>query len=114
MKWSETDLQTRLYMIATVILLVGLGSAALIYLTAGNAAESAALYDFEYSKRYIHDLEVYGGKMNVLMDQFLRWFDGLWHGRSLAVTVACISVLTSFVIFFVAYHAPPVRKDSNE
>lgn len=53
---------------------------------------------------YKHDLELYGGKLNVLADQFMRWFAGLWHGRSLAFTVACITVVISLVFFFVAHN----------
>ena len=37
MKWRHTDLQTRLRLIAAVILLVGLGSGLWLYLTAENA-----------------------------------------------------------------------------
>jgi hypothetical protein len=63
MKWNTTTLQTRLYLIAAIILLVGLGSAVGIYRTAENASDSALIHDFETSKRYIHDLELYGGRL---------------------------------------------------
>ena len=106
MKWEITNLQTRLYLITAIILLVGLGSALLIYLTAGDASENMAIYEFEHSNKYRHDLELYAGKWNVLADEFTRWFDGLWHGKSLAFTVACITVFISLVIFIVAYHLP--------
>ena len=33
----------------------------------------------EDSKLYRHNLEVYGGKLNVIMDDFRRWFVGLWQ-----------------------------------
>ena len=42
--------------------------------------------------------------MNVLADDFLRWFNGLWHGRSLALTVAFLSVLVSLCFFLIARH----------
>ena len=106
MKWKITNMQTRLYVIAAVILLIGLGSAVLIYLSAENASHSTLIHDFENSKRYRHDLEVIGGKMNVLMDQFCRWFDGLWHGKSLASTVAWITLFISTGFFLFAYHLP--------
>jgi len=106
MQWKITNLQTRLYLIAAIILLVGLGSAILIYLTAGDASENLLIYEFEHSNAYRHNLELYAGKWNVLADEFSRWFDGLWHGRSLAFTVACIFIFISFVVFFVAYHLP--------
>ena len=37
MKWKTTNLQTRLYLISAIILLVGLSSSIWIYLTAENA-----------------------------------------------------------------------------
>ena len=100
MKWKTANLQTRLYLISAIILLVGLGSAILIYLTAEN--DSYGILGYEDSKTYIHDLELYGGKANVLASEFMRWFGGLWHGKSLAFTVACITIFISFGFFFVA------------
>jgi hypothetical protein len=104
MKWKITNKQTRLYLISAVILLFGLGSAVLIYLMAANDSDHAL--DFENSKLYIHDLELYGGKANVLADEFRNWFVGLWQGKSLAYTVACITLVISFAVFFVARHTP--------
>jgi hypothetical protein len=116
MKWSITKLQTRLYLVTTIILLVGLGSAILIYLTAENDSGSVVGYEavggYMYpimpqdSKRYIHDLELYGGKANVIANDFMRWLVGLWHGKSLAFTIACIAIVISFGVFSVAKHLP--------
>jgi|SRR5208337_1565033 len=111
MKWKITNKQTRLYLISAVILLVGLGSAILIYLTAPNDSDNAL--DFENSKMYVHDLELYGGKANVLAEEFRNWFVGLWHGQSLAFTVACITLVISFGVFFVANHLPPDSKSDS-
>ena len=112
MKWKTTDLQTRLYLISAIILLVGLSSSIWIYLKAENDSKrifgyeivggNAYLISPENSKKYIHDLELYGGKANVLADEFMNWFVGLWHGKSLAFTVAFITILISLGIFFVA------------
>ncbi len=107
MKWQHMNLQTRLYLIAAVILLVGLGSALLIYLTADTESDSTLIHDFENSKKYNRELELYGGKANVMADKLWRWFDGLWHGESLAYTVAGISILLSLGFSFFAYHTPP-------
>ncbi|MCL4475079.1 MAG: hypothetical protein M1508_02460 [Nitrospirae bacterium] len=115
MKWNITHLQTRLYLIAAIILLVGLGSATLIYLAAENAADSVLGYEPENSKMYIHDLELYGGKANVLANELMHWFVGLWHGKSLAFTVGCITLFISFVVFFVANHMPSdVKSDDRD
>jgi hypothetical protein len=117
-------LQKLLYLVGAVILLVGLGSAGLIYLTGGSDSEGMPGYEMaggevyqtrpEESKLYVHDLEVYGGKANVLADEFMRWFDGLWRGKSLATTVACISFFLSFGFFLVAYRLPHLNADAAD
>ena len=116
MKYKTTSLQTRLYLISAIILLVGLSSSILIYLTAGNDSKSVLGYEIvdgnaypitpEDSKKYIHDLTLYGGKAAVLADEFSRWFVGLWHGKSLAFTVACITIFISLGFFFIARTSP--------
>jgi hypothetical protein len=106
MKWKTINLQTRLYVTTAIILLVGLSSSSLIYLTAEKVLEDGLVRQFEQSKKYRHDLELIGGKANVLADDFYRWFGGLWHGKSLAFTIAWITVVISLGLFFVAYHLP--------
>jgi hypothetical protein len=49
----------------------------------------------EDSKRFLRDLELYGGKTGVLLYEFRSWFAGLWEGKSLAYTVACIAIFLS-------------------
>src|SRR5271169_2414827 len=93
-------IKTRLYMISAVLLVIGLGSAILIYLTAGEASDSGL--GLENSKMYIHDLELYGGKANVMANELRNWFVGLWHGKSLAFTVACFAILVSLGFFLAA------------
>jgi hypothetical protein len=122
MRWVITKLHTRLSLVGAIVLLVGLGSAGVIYLTAGNDSGDFLGYEMvggevyqvspEESKTYKHELEVYGGKANVLADEFMRWFAGLWHGKSLAITVACISIFTSVGIFFVTYRLSRLKDDS--
>ena len=97
--------RTWLNLIGTIILLVGLGSAVLIYRSAGN--DSYGALDFENSKQYRHNLEVYGGKFTVIMDDCRRWFLGLWQGKSLAVILACSSIIISFGIFYTANRWSP-------
>jgi len=116
MKWKTKNLQTRLYLVSAIILLVGLSSSIWIYLTAENDSKQVFGYEIvggnaylitpENSKKYVHDLELYGGKANVLANEFVRWFGGLWHGKSLALIVACIAIFISLGIFFVARTSP--------
>ena len=94
--------RARYRLVTILMLLAGLGSAVVIYLTAGSPDELTMVDDFQGSKRYTHDLELYGGKANVIADKFARWFDGLWHGQSLAFTVAFLAVVISVVYFLVA------------
>ena len=104
MKW-KMNLQIRLYLCSAIILLIGLSTSAIIYLAAVNTADSVLGYEPENSKLYLRDLELYGGKANLLADELMRWFAGLWHGESLAYTIGCITILLSFGFFFVAYHS---------
>ena len=91
------------YKLVTILMLcAGLGSAAVIYLTAAGPDEISMVDEFEESKRFTHDLELYGGKANVLANKFSHWFEGLWHGQTLAFTVAVITVVISVGYYFVA------------
>ena len=64
---------------------------------------------FYQSKRYQRDLERYGGKANVIFDEVNRWFASLWHGKRLGITLACISVIASLVLFLLARYLYPKR-----
>ena len=109
-----------------MILLGGMVSAILIYWTAGNNSSGVLGYEEEGgtvypilpddSKKYLRDLELYGGKANVLMDELRRGFVGLWYGKSLAITVACLTIFVSFGVFYAANHLPSRLKSdaSNE
>lgn len=102
MSMNIANSHTRYKLVTFLMLLAGLGSAIVIYLMAGTPDESTMVSDFEGSKRYVHDLELYGGKANVIADKFARWFDGLWHGQSLAFTVAFLTVVIAGGYFLIA------------
>ncbi len=116
MNWKNTKLQRYLYFTSAVILLAGLGSAIMIYRAAVNDPDGKSGYEivggFVYSstgentKKYVHDLQVYGGNAAVLLDEFTRWFDGLWRGESLAFTVAWMTIILSLGIFLIAKKLP--------
>ena len=91
----------RLRFVAAVILIGGLAGATWIYLSAAPPDDALA-YDPMQSKKYLHDLELYGGKANVLAAQLMGWFESLWHGARLAYTVACAAVLLAGVFWFAA------------
>jgi hypothetical protein len=96
-------LQTRFYLCGAVIMVAGLGAAAVIYLAAGVVPEGLPDFDIEGSRRSLRDLELYGGKTNVLVAEFMAWFGGLWHGQTLAYTIASITVVISCALFYVAH-----------
>jgi hypothetical protein len=101
-----------------------LGSAILIYRTAEDTPYGVLGYEEgggtvypvmpEDSKQYLRGLELYGGKANVLMDQLRRGFIGLWHGRTLAFTIAFITFFISFALFYTANYLLPSRLESHD
>jgi len=99
-----TAAPARVRQITRAILFVGFASAALIYVV--NARPGAGNYEIERTKMYRHDLEVYGGRANVLADDFREWWSGLWHGRDLAYTVGALTVLAALAWRFVATPMP--------
>jgi len=122
MNWKILKRRTWLNLFSATILLVGLSSATLIYQRAGNDPYGALGYKGadgtvypimpENSKLYRHNLEVYGGKFTVIMDDFRRWFVGLWHGKSLAFIIACTTIIISLAFFYAAnYLTQPLKFD---
>jgi hypothetical protein len=114
----------RLYhLLSAMVLLVGLSSAVLIYQKADRDTRAALGYEApdgsvypimpEDSKMYLRDMEQFGGKANVLADEIRRWFIGLWQGKSLAFTVACISIVVSLAGFYAANHLPSNGKSDR-
>ena len=121
MKRKIKDPQVYFNLISIVILLVGLISATWIYQTADNHSNNILGYDEgngsvypirpDDSKKYLRDLELYGGKANVLVTEFRLWFVGLWQGKSLAFTIAFITILLSFAFFWLAHYRPSNSRD---
>jgi hypothetical protein len=122
MKRSIAHLRESLILISAIVLIFGLGSAVFIYLTAGDDAGTVLGYEIiggtvypvspEESKVYRRDLEHVGGKAAIVADDFSRWFSGLWQGKSLAFTIAFISIFIALVIFFVANRLPFLLKSN--
>jgi hypothetical protein len=103
----------------TVLLLVlGLGSAVVIYFTAKPVMLDPLLGDPLTNKKYVHELRVMGGKSNVLAAELMAWFGGLWEGRTLAGTVAFITVVVTLAFRWVAarpdiYRSEPVEEEKS-
>jgi hypothetical protein len=113
---SNGQLKARLYLVCVIVLVAGLCGSVLIYRFADEDQGSASNYIIvdgiaypvppQLTKRYIRDLERFGGKAAVLFDEFNRWFDALWRGKSLGITLGWISVIVSLAIFLFARWLP--------
>src|SRR5260370_42293088 len=110
MKWGLLTPEARIRLGTRAILVIGFAAAVVIYLTAQPPPENPLGYDPLDTKKYLHDLEVYGGKANVFAAELREWFDSLWHGKRLAFTVAVISVITAWAFKF---FAPPMPSDTG-
>ncbi len=97
--------------VAGVIALLGVLLAGVLYVRAPQpTAEDERLED---SKQYLRQMEVYGGDANVLASEFRVWFGGLWHGRSLAYTVAVIGLLVAAAAWLVLTPLPPLPPEEE-
>ncbi|WP_231908172.1 MULTISPECIES: hypothetical protein [Cupriavidus] len=86
---------------AVAVLAIGLLASVAIFMTAGP--DQAGLLDDDAARRqYEFELEKIGGKAAVLAADFANWFGSLWHGRTLAFTVAILSVLIAGACAWVA------------
>ena len=85
-----------------MILISGLGGGCYIYLTAEPTPVSSSEYDRFTSKKYVRELERFGGKFAVVTAELSQWFAGLWHGKSLAITVGILSLLLALLLWFIS------------
>jgi len=124
MNQKIAHLRESLILIGAIIMAVGLGSAIWIYQSAGDYSGSILGYEIidgtaypiapEDSKVYRRDLEHFGGKAAIVVDDFSRWFIGLWHGKTLAFTVVFISIFISLLFFFIANRLPFILKSNAD
>ena len=93
------------------LLLVGLGAALVIFLTAEPVVVDPLLGNPLDNKKYLRELRVMGGQGNVVAAEFQDWFAGLWKGRELAGTVAVLTIVTVLGFRWVASHPgmPPAE-----
>jgi hypothetical protein len=90
-----------LYRVIGVVFAVGLGAALLIYVFSDDDGVDASR-ELTHAKMYRHDVELIGGKGALYMARFSEWFGDLWHGRSLAYTVAVIAAAIAGACFVFA------------
>jgi len=111
-------MRRRLIAWSVLVAVIGLSSALVIHLRAGTDSGfgedvQTIIVDGKSHqipltslKTYRRDLERFGGPAAVLADDFMRWLAGLWHGRSLAYTVAWITAFASVGLLLVARLCP--------
>jgi len=92
----------RIRQLTAGILAAGFGTATAIYVRTTPKGPNPLGYEPEDTKRYLRDLELYGGKVNVLATEFTKWWDGLWHGRNLAFTVLWLTLLLALAFWLMA------------
>lgn len=94
-------LRSRFDIWGAIVLVAGLLCSLYVYLTADN--ELILEDDLESSKKYVNELENYGGNANMLGTELANWFGGLWHGKNLAFTIAAVTLIVAFWFFYVDY-----------
>ncbi|MDB5811057.1 MAG: hypothetical protein JWN94_3179 [Betaproteobacteria bacterium] len=106
--------RARLIDIGLAILIGGFAAATLIYVFADDAASEV---EFANPRAYENQIERIGGKATLYAVRFNEWLASLWHGKSLAYTVAVISLAISVGFFWSAARARSGEdrpQDSNE
>jgi len=91
---------------------LGICTAIFLYVTASPPPAHPLGYDPFDSKKYLRELEVYGGKINILAVELRQWLASLWRGKPLAYTIACLTIIVSSLLWFLGSHAAshrPVR-----
>jgi hypothetical protein len=106
-------LRKKLFAGCALVLVAGLALAGWIYSRADDGPDLTGAYQIvvvdgvpqpiapNESKAYRREVQRYGGKMALLFDDIGQWWGGLWHGRPLALTVAFITVVVSFALYFI-------------
>ena len=122
---SNAELKRRLRLACLLVLAAGLCSAMLIYLFAedipddslGYVVVNGAVYPLATrdSKSYRREVQRFGGKTALLFDDFGRWFNERWQGKTLAGTVAWISIALALGLYlFANFLRPDVQPGSQD
>ncbi len=102
-----TLLQARQARVPLAILVVGFTASLVIFVLVGPPSDRPGDRP-EDSKKYLRQMEEYGGTANVLASESREWFLGMWHGRRLAITIAFLSLLAAGVSFIALTPLPGV------
>jgi hypothetical protein len=92
------------------ILTLGIGMAIVLYMTAAPLPPSPLGYDPFTSKKYVRELELYGGKINLLAVELRQWLASLWCGKALAYTIAVLTLMLASLLWFIGSRAASLRE----
>lgn len=88
---------------AVVVLLIGGAASAGLYLSARHEVELAEFGSGSVAeKRELNQLERLNGKGGVMMFRFQQWFESLWHGERLGLTLGALSLLLAALCWHLA------------
>ena len=88
--------------LASGICILGIGLAMVLYVTAAAPSPHPLGYNPFTSKKYVHELELYGGKINILAVELQQWLASLWRGKALAYTIAVLTLMLASLLWFIA------------
>jgi hypothetical protein len=98
---------SRLRLISYVVFGVGVSISVMIYITARAPMQNPLGYDPLDTKKYLRELELYGGKSNIMAAELMEWLVRLWQGKNLSYTIACITLIISIILWFVGSRTHP-------
>jgi hypothetical protein len=105
----------RIKVVTRLLLALGLGSALAIFVLAPpEPPRDPFRQDPRAERKYHRDLALYGGKANVLSAELIDGFDALWHGRTLAYTVAALTLAGTWAYRFIATLPAPDAGPADE
>jgi hypothetical protein len=105
--------EARVRRVTIAILILGFAAAAAIYVAARPRPGNPLGYEPEDTKQYLREMEVYGGKANLIAEDIREGFASLWHGKRLAYTVALITLVAAGGFWFAARPLPPLEEEDE-
>jgi hypothetical protein len=97
---AALSLARRFRLAAALVAGLGLACAAVVWATAPEIPANSV--SFDRTKAEERQLEMIGGKFAVEAARLSRWFDGLWVGRDLAVTLAVSTLAVTLLLLWLA------------
>lgn len=82
--------QSRLIRSGIAILAAGLSLSLYVFLSRTDEAEP--MLELQSSKKFVREVELYGGKANLVAIELTEAIASVWHGRSLAYVIAVVSL----------------------